>query len=276
MKATRIDLRSAIVAITGGGRGIGQATAQAFAARGARVYLGDIDLDAARRAAAEIGEVATAFPLDVTSRESFDAFVAEILRDGGWIDILVNNAGIMPTGRFLEESDAISRKQVEINLMGPIHGIKAALPGMLEQGSGHIVNVASMLGKVHAPGLATYVATKHAVVGLSDSVRDELDGTGVTLTTILPTAVKTDLVAGLPIDGLFAVTPERVAAAIVASVEHRRAEVTVPRWMAGYSLAKAITPGVVMRSARRVLGAGRLMGSIDDGSREGYNARIEK
>ncbi|MBI4898440.1 MAG: SDR family oxidoreductase [Actinobacteria bacterium] len=275
MRAANIDLQDASIAITGGGRGIGLSTARAFAERGAKVYLGDIDVEAAQRAAASIGEPATALPLDVTDRESVDSFVAAILHDADRIDVLVNNAGIMPTGRFLDESDALSHKQVEINLMGPIHGMKAVLPGMIDQGRGHIVNVASMLGKVHAPGLATYVATKHAIVGLSDCVRDELDGTGVTLTTILPTAVKTELVAGLPIGGLFAVPPERVAEAIVASVGHRRAEVAVPRWMAGYSLVKAVTPGAAMRSARRRLGAGRLMDPVDGESRRQYQTRIE-
>ena len=108
MKAMEIDLRDAIVAITGGGRGIGLATARAFAKRGATVYLGDIDVDAAQRAAASIGEPATAIPLDVTSRESVDSFVAAILNTADRIDVMVNNAGIMPTGRFLDESDELT------------------------------------------------------------------------------------------------------------------------------------------------------------------------
>lgn len=300
-----IGLDGAVVAITGGGRGIGLAAARAFAARGARVFIGDIDRETAEMAAAEmaagdaagdaIGDVAgertsdpvgdeagaatgyiRAIGLDVTSRESFNAFIGEIEQAAGRVDVLVNNAGIMPAGRLLDESDAVSRAVIDINLLGPVFGMKAVLPGMLRRGSGHIVNVASMAGKVHVPGLATYVASKHAVVGLSDAVRDELFGMGVTITTVMPTAVKTQLVAGLPIGGLFAVTPERVADVIVRSVTKRPAEVAVPRWFAGYSLLKALTPRWLMRRGRRALGAWRLMDQIDADRRGDYQARIER
>ena len=108
----------------------------------------------------------------------------------------MNNAGIMPAGRFVEESDAVTDAIVDVNLNGVLRGSKLALPGMIARGSGHIVNVASYLGKAPAAGLATYCATKHAVVGFSESLRDELAETGVTVTCVLPSAVRTDLVSG--------------------------------------------------------------------------------
>jgi hypothetical protein len=98
----------------------------------------------------------------------------------------------------------------------------------------------------------------------------------VTLTTVLPTAVKTELVSGLPIGGLFAVAPERVADAIVASVARRPAEVAVPRWFAGYPLLKAVIPWPLMRRGRRLAGAWRLMNQIDAEGRRDYDARIDR
>jgi NAD(P)-dependent dehydrogenase (short-subunit alcohol dehydrogenase family) len=100
-----IAVDRAVVLITGGGRGIGRATAAAFAARGATVCVGDLDLPAAEEAAAEVGGVA--FPLDVTSRTAFDACVSAVVDRFGRVDVLVNNAGVMPLGGFLEQSEAM-------------------------------------------------------------------------------------------------------------------------------------------------------------------------
>jgi NAD(P)-dependent dehydrogenase (short-subunit alcohol dehydrogenase family) len=276
MSAPAIDLNGAVVAITGGARGIGLATAKAFTARGARVAIGDLDGAATAVVAAEIGPHAIGLALDVTDRDSFAEFLDSVERELGPVDVIVNNAGIMPAGPFLEEKPETSDAQIDVNLRGPIHGMKLALPGMIARGHGHVVNVASMAGKAHVPGLAVYNATKYGVVGLSEAVRDELDGTGVTLTAILPTAVKTELISGLPAKGLMAVTPERVAAAVADSVGHRRAEVAVPRWFNNYTLLSSLLPRSVMHWFRKRLGAWRLMQptSIDISARSSYDERI--
>jgi NAD(P)-dependent dehydrogenase (short-subunit alcohol dehydrogenase family) len=276
MNAAQINLDGAVVAITGGARGIGLATAKAFAARGARVAIGDLDGDATDEVAHGIGPTAIGLQLDVTDRESFADFVEAVENQLGPIDVIVNNAGIMPAGPFLDEKPETSDAQIDVNLRGPIHGMKLALPGMIDRGQGHVVNVASMAGKAHIPGLAVYNATKYGVVGLSEAVRDELDGTGVTLTAILPTAVKTELISGLPAKGLMAVTPERVANAVVDSVGHRRAEVAVPRWFNNYTFLNSLMPRSVMRWFRKRLGAWRLMQptSIDASARSQYDERI--
>ncbi|MGH2906973.1 MAG: SDR family oxidoreductase [Solirubrobacterales bacterium] len=276
MSAPAIDLNGAVVAITGGARGIGLATAREFTARGARVAIGDLDGDATEAVAAQIGPDAIGPPLDVTDRWSFEAFVANVEQELGPIDVLVNNAGIMPAGPFLDEADATSDAQIDVNLRGPIHGMKIVLPGMIERGRGHVVNVASMAGKAYVPGLAVYNSTKFAVVGLCEAVLDELDGTGVTITAILPTAVKTELISGLPAKGLAAVEPEQVAKAIVDSVGHRRPEVAVPRWFNAYPVLKALTPRAVERAIRRWIGGRRLMKptAIDHQARGGYDERI--
>ena len=245
--------------------------------RAARVAIGDLDGDATDEVAKAIGPHAIGLQLDVTDRDSFAEFVEAVENQLGPIDVIVNNAGIMPAGPFLDEKPATSDAQIDVNLRGPIHGMKLALPGMIARGRGHVVNVASMAGKAHVPGLAVYNATKYGVVGLSEAVRDELDGTGVTLTAILPTAVKTELISGLPAKGLMAVTPERVAYAVVDSVDHRRAEVAVPRWFNGYTLLNSLLPRSIMNWFRKRLGAWRLMQptSIDTSARSNYDERIE-
>src|ERR687886_2135546 len=121
------SLAGRVVAITGGARGIGRATAEALAREGARVAIGDLDADLARRTAEEIGPAATAFTLDVTDRASFEAFVDAVEADLGPVDVLVNNAGIMPLGPFLEEDDATAQRQININLHGVLYGMKLAL-----------------------------------------------------------------------------------------------------------------------------------------------------
>ena len=163
------------MAITGGARGIGAATGERLRRDGARVTLGDLDATAAEATAARLGAVGLG--LDVTRRESFTAFLDAAEAAQGPLDVLINNAGIMPIGPFLEEPDEVAKRLFEINVHGVILGMKIALPRMLSRGNGQIVNLASAAGRLASlPGEATYVATKHAVVGLSEAVRCELEG----------------------------------------------------------------------------------------------------
>ncbi len=268
MKA--LALSGASVAITGAARGIGYATAQAFVAQGALVFIGDLDADLAKTAAAELGCFGAA--LDVRSRESFAAFLADIESP---LQVLVNNAGIMPAGRFVDESDAVTDAIVDVNLNGVLRGTKLVLPGMLDRRSGHIVNVASYLGMVPAAGLASYCATKHAVVGFSESVRDEVAGTGVTVTAVLPSAVRTDLVSGVKLGGLLpTVDPEDIADAIVESCRTRPAIVAVPGWMRSYEAAAALTPDRLLGAIRGRLTRDRVLRTLDSKARAGYDERI--
>src|SRR5438046_1860036 len=150
------DLSGRVVAITGGARGIGLATARALRAAGARVAIGDIDRDGAITAADGLGPGVLAAGLDVTDRESFADFLALVERELGPLDVLVNNAGIMPIGPMVDESDDVARRVFEVNVLGCLTGMKLALPGMLRRGRGHIVNVASAAGKSPVPGGASY------------------------------------------------------------------------------------------------------------------------
>jgi|GEM_PF-580488 len=273
-RPTPIDLRGTIVAVTGGARGIGRAIARQMAERGAVVCVGDIDHEAAQQVAWEVG--GHAFALDVASRASFAAFVETVERDVGPIDVLVNNAGVMPTGPLLTEPDAVDTAAMSVNHYGTSLGMKLVLPHMIGRGRGHVVNVASMAGRVHVPGLATYVASKHATVGLSRAVREEIADSGVTITTILPGAVNTRLSEGIPMTGLGRIEPEDVADAAVASCRSRKSEVAVPRWLGALPLAETLLPASFMRAFRRMVRSDRVLTSADPRVRGRYEAEIRQ
>ncbi len=268
-----ITIAESVVLVTGGGRGIGRATAAAFRARGATVCIGDLDLPVAHEAAVEID--ANAFALDVTSRASFAQCVDEIVGRFGRIDILVNNAGVMPLGGFLDESDALSATTLDVNVWGLIHGMRLVLPAMIERGSGHVVNVASMAGKMAVPGMAVYNASKFGALGLSLAVRHEFAASGVSVSAVLPSAVRTGLVAGVQLGhGLPTVEPEDVARAIVASVRTRRPEIPVPGYLRLFDLVNALVPEPIFRLGRRLLDDARALTAIDLGARDEYEQRV--
>lgn len=256
----KIDVARSVVVITGGARGIGAATASAFSALGASVYVGDLDGPRV---------------LDVTSRSSYAAFVEGVVGEAGRIDVLVNNAGVIPLGPFLDESDEISRATLDVNVWGLIHGMRLVVPGMVARGHGHVVNIASMAGKIPFPGMAVYNASKYAAVGLSAAVRRELHGTGVSVSAVLPSAVRTSLSSGVRLGGILpTVDPADVAAAVVRTCRTRRAETPVPGFLAGWGLLDGLVPEPLMAYARRLLGDDRGL-TADAAARSAYTARLE-
>ena len=140
---------------------------------------------------------------------------------------------------------------------------------MIERGRGHVVNVSSMAGKITTPGIATYCASKYGVVALSRAVRAELAGTGVTLTTIMPAATRTDLTSGVLLRLQPTLEPADVAAAIVDSVRHGRGEVTVPRYLAGMGILEELIPSPIMWWLKRFVG-GADYGAFDPAQRKDY------
>ena len=189
-------LRDAVVVVTGASSGIGQATALAFAAKGARLALGARRLDRlnaiAKRCLERGSPDVSVRRLDVGQREDARAFVAAALRDHDRIDVLVNNAGVGWMGRLHEMPEEKVEELVATNLRGVIATIQAALPSMLERRQGVIINVSSVVGFRAAPYSAVYSATKHAVVGLSHALRGELSGTGVKVCVVYPGVTKTE------------------------------------------------------------------------------------
>ncbi|MFC0313294.1 SDR family oxidoreductase [Gordonia phosphorivorans] len=272
----RTDVREAlagkVVAVTGGARGIGLETATQLLAAGARVVLGDIDADAVGKAAADLGVEGIA--LDVTDAASFAAFLDEIERRVGPIDVLVNNAGIMPVGSFLDYSEALIRRTVEIDLVGVMLGSQAAARRMVDGPGGQIVNISSVAGRLPNPGLTVYNGAKAAVIEFSEALDAELAPRGVRVSTVLPTFTETGLIDGLQTNALVTtVRPEQVAAEVVRVIAHPRVRVTAPRFM-GWVGVNTILPHPLKQAMRRLTKTDSIFLHPDPTARSDYNSRI--
>jgi len=187
--------------ITGGGSGIGRALATALSKRGAIVCVADIDLAAAEKVARDCGPNASSILLDVCDAAAVKRSVEDFAAAHGRLDQVFNNAGIGTAGEVDEIPLSAWRGIVEINVYGVLHGVLAAYPIMLKQGFGQIVNIASLAGLGPAPLFAPYALTKHAVVGLSTSLRIEAASRGIKVSVVCPAAVETPLLdSGNPSD----------------------------------------------------------------------------
>jgi NADP-dependent 3-hydroxy acid dehydrogenase YdfG len=274
MAKERRSLSGRVVAITGAARGIGKATATALIRKGCRVAIGDLDLALAEQTAAELGGGTIALPLDVTDRASFESFLEGTEKEFGPLDILVNNAGIMPVTPFVEEGEDSARRQVDINLHGVITGTQLALKRMLPRNTGHIVNIASSAGKAGVPGIATYSATKHAVVGLSEAVRQEMRDTGIELSCVMPVPVNTALMEGVSDQrAVKRVEPEDVANEIVDALELRRFDVFVPRSLKFTVTSASLLPRRGREAVARFMGVHKILTEVDSSSRRAYEDR---
>src|SRR3954452_8089853 len=278
MSKTAIPISGRTVAITGGARGLGLATAKAVAERGARVAIGDLDGDLARVEAAALPGPGphAGHSLDVTDPESFEAFLVQA-SELGPLDVLVNNAGIMPVRAFAEEDPAVTRRQVEINILGVTTGTRLALARMLPRGSGHIINVASAAGRIAVPGEAVYTATKHAVVGFGEALRVELRGSGVEISTIMPSLAATELASGMrPPRFVPMVKPEQVANAIVKTLERPKLEVIVPAWTTPLIRMTLALPPNARDRVRDFFRIGEVGSEIDASARASYEERYKR
>ena len=268
------SLYGRVAVVTGGGRGIGKALALALTSEGCRVAIGDVDAASAEAAAADLAGDTIGLPLDVTDRPGFSAFLDEVERRLGPIDVLVNNAGIMPVGPLDEEDDATAIRVLEINLHAVIHGTKEAVRRMRPRGTGHIVNVASSAGKSGFPNLATYCASKHGVVGLSEAVRAELRGSGVEVSVVMPGIVKTELSTGLVETRAFkSSTPEAVAEAVVDALKFGRFDVYVPKSIGPTVAFFNLWPRRAREAVGRALRLDRALLDADRAARATYEAR---
>jgi short-subunit dehydrogenase len=268
------DLAGASAAVTGGGHGIGRAIAVRLAGAGARVAVGDRDLPAAEEVAREIGDGAFAVELDIADRDSFAAFLDAAEERHGPLDVMVNNAGIDWIGPFHEEPDAVTRREIEVNLFGTTIGSKLALARMLPRRKGHLVNVASGVGRVPLPGSATYSATKHGVVGLTESLRLEYRGSGVDFSVVLPAQVETGMLDGQARPRALAqVTADDVAGAVLDALRRKRFEVWVPRSQGASVKLGAILPRGVRELMYRALGVTRIAGDTDAEARRDYHRK---
>jgi short-subunit dehydrogenase len=272
-----LPLTGSVVAITGGGRGIGRALARALAAQGARVAVCDLDGATAAAVAAELGGDAIGLAVDVTEHDALTGFLDTVEERLGPLDVLINNAGIMPVTPLVDEDDASIGRQVELNLRAVIVGTREAMRRMLPRRTGHIVNVASVAGRTGFPYLATYCATKHGVVGLSEAVRAELRGTGVEISVVMPSLVNTELAAGVPAArGVKTIEPEDVAEAVVAALRAPQFDVFVPKVTGRLVRLGAMLPRSAREAIARATGGEDALRYADPGARAAYEARAAR
>ena len=190
------ELRGAVAVVTGASSGIGRAAALGFAAQGANVVLAARGREALEEAAGQCRSrkvSALAVPTDISVEEQVAALASQTLQEFGRFDVWVNCAAVVSFGRFLDIPAEAFRRVLETNLMGTVHGSRAALAHFSERGGGVLINVSSVLGKEGIPYLSAYVASKEAIVGLGACLREELRNTGIHVCTILPASINTPI-----------------------------------------------------------------------------------
>jgi NAD(P)-dependent dehydrogenase (short-subunit alcohol dehydrogenase family) len=256
-----------VAIVTGGGSGIGAALVRALTARGATVVIADIDEVGAKSVSDSVraggGTVSTAV-LDVRDSAAVADLVNQTAAEHGELDLMFNNAGIAVGGLVEELTLDHWDRVLDVNVRGVVHGVHAAYPLMLRQGHGHIVNTASLAGLVPGPSLAPYAAAKHAVVGLSLSLRAEGASRGVRVSAVCPGFVDTPLLGrvnpGLPqtetganaaalarlLGKLYQADP--LAQDVLAGVERNRALIVAPRSARIAWRMTRYAPGVTMRT----------------------------
>lgn len=272
MKRTRENINGAVIAVSGGARGIGREIARELAARGARVAIGDIN--GAKQTATELTGELRGYHLDVTDEASVRDFLDAVTNDWSAPDVVVANAGVMWVGPFQDEPVAAARRQFDVNVHGVINTVKLAAPTMADRGAGQIIVIASAASKLAPPGEATYAATKHAVLGYLTAVRAELRGSGVQLCAIMPTVVDTELAAGTATGAAKILTPTDVAKAVVTTIRRPRFHVHIPRYVGPLVATLGLLPGPVRDFALRLTVPNQVEAVRGDNTRKEYEQRV--
>lgn len=214
-----MELQGATAIVTGASYGLGLEIAAALIARGARVAGWARSADRLETAAGRFGDAFLALPCDVRDREAVNLAVARCRRELGRIDVLVNNAGVGRFGPVDELSPRDWDEMLETNVTGVYNCIRAVVPVLKEQGSGHIVNIASIAGKVGNPGLSGYNASKFAVRGLSDALFKELRDFGIKVTAVFPGSIATDFSRERRSGATHRMAPAEVAEVVLHALE---------------------------------------------------------
>jgi all-trans-retinol dehydrogenase (NAD+) len=254
------DLRGKNVLITGGALGMGRSLARLLLQEGCRVAIVDIretDLGEAREELSNHGEVAS-YACDISDKEKVYALAQKVQAEFGTIDILVNNAGVVKSDPFLEKPDEVIERTVAVNLLAHFWTMKAFLPGMVAKKEGHVVNMASAGGLLGVPYISDYCATKFAVVGLTESLRQEFKLRGlrkIRFTYVCPNTVGTGMFAGAkPVKGTKLLSAEDVTTRIVQGIRKGSSFIGVPFSVYLVPLTKAITPIPVLDLFNRIMG----------------------
>jgi uncharacterized protein len=229
---TTNSFQGKVAIVTGASSGIGRATALALASQGAYVALASRNNEALSALAQELkrqGRQAIAIPTDVTQREQVQALIQQVLAQWERVDILISNAGEYIRAPIRDLDPAMIQHSFDVNFFGSVYCVKAVLPQMLRQKSGHIVFVTSMDGKIGLPPDAPYVSAKFALTGFCEVLRQEVRDSGISVTNVLPGRVDTGMIEGLKFTWISPkISPESVAAAILNGIRKRRPIVIVP------------------------------------------------
>jgi short-subunit dehydrogenase len=263
-----------VIAVTGGARGIGLAIATVLHGLGAKVAIGDIDEPTAKESGTRLG-LELCRKLDVTDRQSFTEFLDAVEDQLGPLDVLVNNAGLIAVGSALDEADAVTQRLLGVNIFGVMLGTKLAGQRMLPRRRGHIINIGSLGSVLPTEGIATYCATKHAVLGYTDTVRMENRGSGVHFSVIMPTLTNTEMVAGVGhAKGFKNAEPEDIAQAVAGVIAKPKPRVAIPRSLGITISAQRLMPRALAEALGRALGSGRVFTSdLQPEKRTAYSRR---
>lgn len=234
-----MKFKDKIVVITGASSGIGKASAIKFAEEGAFIVLvgrSKEKLVETEKKLCKFNVKTLVCPCDVSDKSQVSEMSKTILKKFGRIDILVNNAGFAVYGKVSDLDIEQIESQMATNYFGMIYCIKNFLPKMLEQNSGHIVNVASVAGSFGLPGIASYCATKFAMLGFSEGLKQELKGTGIGVTVVSPIMVRTNFFDhpsfnSIPKYSLTSLSAEHVAKTILRAANSSRLEIIVPSFV---------------------------------------------
>lgn len=229
------DLKGKVVLITGAARGMGKLEAINFAREGSKVVLADIDEEELKKTTEEIrnmGYEAYLYPLDVSDHDACFTLAETVESEVGPIDVLINNAAVALNEYVLDTTEEQFRRITEVNYLGQIWMMHAIVPGMVKRGSGHVVNICSIAGKVAAPKMGAYCATKFAFIGITDTIRMELHKTGVNFTIVNPGYIETGMFNGAKPPSITSwQDPQKVADAVLDAVKKNKAEIFVPRFI---------------------------------------------
>lgn len=255
-----MELRDKVAVVTGGGSGIGRASAIELARRGARLVVSDVDAERAEAVAGEIGEQATWCRCDVTSTDDLAGARDLTLEAFGRVDIVMNNVGVLAVGDPPDIPFEAWQRVVDVNLFGVVRSNGVFLPGLLAQGSGHIVNTASTAGLLpYGFDRLPYTATKHAIVGLSEALAIYLRPRGIGVSCLCPAGVMTNIVEQITFYGDVAaprgpqlpIVGAEVVGALVADgiAEDRFLLVTAPEVLDELRARAADVDGYLARAA---------------------------
>ena len=246
------DRRTAV--ITGASSGIGEACARAFAREGLHVVLAARRVDELQRVAAEIsaaGGLATVVPCDVTDPAQVQHVVSEALAATGRLDVMVCNAGLGYNGRLDETDPETMQRLMNVNYFGTFHAARAAVTHFRTAGRGHLFIMSSIVGRKGVPRMSAYAATKFAQVGLGESVRAELAGTGIHVTMVYPISTETEFRKvmvrewGLDVAGAGPrQSPDHVAMTMLRALRRPRADIYPMRMSRIIPAAAALLPGL--------------------------------